>query len=206
MPLLPRIQAVLDVFEREGKTRGSNWHFSAAYLLARWGTGDMRAHARKVLEDAARSSGAFTAADGIRELHALSVPFTAELIRLAASRIPDTSDLKPCYSLSMAIGLQQLGEKDYGPMVDDAIRLGLPHVRLDAVRFLGSTEDLFNAPRLVKLLEDRTTWNGRVVADVALESLRDLTLQELPGDADWRGRHGSRSSAPSSVERCWKDG
>ncbi len=184
VPLLPRIQTILDNDARDRKARGGNWHIPAAYLLARWGTGDLRAHGRQVLEDTARSNVAFyNAIDAIRQLHALRDPVTAELIRLTAPRVPETNDLRPSYLLSMAIGLQQLGEKDYGPLVDEAIKTGLPHVRIEATRFLGATEDLFNAPRLVTLLGDRTKWSGRVVSDVALESLRTLTLQELPADA-----------------------
>ena len=174
--------------ERDWTSRDGNWHIPAAYLLARWGTGETRSRGRQALEHVARSSRAFyTSIDAIRPLHALRDPYTAALIRLTAPRVPDTNDLKPSYLLRMAIGLQQLGEKDYGPLVDDAIRLGLPHVRLEAVQFLGSTEDLFHVPQLVKLLEDRTAWSGRVVADVALESLRQLTLQDLPADgAAWQ--------------------
>jgi hypothetical protein len=87
----------------------------------------------------------------------------------------------------MAIGLQQLGEKDYGPLIDEAIKTGLPHVRVEAAQFLGDTDDLFNVPRLVALLGDGTEWNGQSVAAIALQSLRQLTFQELPAESNaWR--------------------
>jgi HEAT repeat protein len=185
VPMLPRIQAILDNDAPERKARGGNWHFPAAYLLARWGTGDARARGRQVFEDTARSSVAFYDAIGaIRELHGLRDPATAGLIRLTAPRVPDSNDLRPSYLLSMAIVLQQLGEKDYGPLVDEAIKTGLPHVRVEAAQFLGATEDLFNVPRLVALLGDGTEWNGQRVAAIALQSLRQLTFQDLPPDSN----------------------
>jgi hypothetical protein len=185
VPMLPRIQTILDNDAPERKARDGNWHIPAAYLLARWGTGDVRAHGRRVFEDTARSSAAFyNAIDAIRELHGLRDPVTAELIRLTAPRVPDSNDLRPSYLLSMAIGLQQLGEKDYGPLVDAAIKTGLPHVRVEAAQFLGAAEDLFNVPRLVAILGDGTEWNGQSVAAIALQSLRQITFQDLPADSN----------------------
>jgi HEAT repeat protein len=185
VPMLPRIQTILDSDAPERKIRGGNWHMPAAYLLAKWGTGDARARGRQAFEDTARSSVAFyNAIDAIRELHGLRDPATAELIRLAAPRIPELNDQRPPYLLSMAIGLQQLGEKDYGPLVDEAIKTGLPRVRWEAARFLGATEDLFNVPRLVALLGDGTEWSGQVVSTIALQSLRQLTWQDLPADSN----------------------
>jgi len=183
--MLPRIQTILDSDAPERKIRGGNWHMPAAYLLARWGTGDARARGRQAFEDTARSSVAFyNAIDAIRELHGLRDPATAELIRLTAPRVPDSNDQRPSYLLSMAIGLQQLGEKDYGPLVDEASKTGLPRVRMEAARFLGATEDLFNVPRLVALLGDGTERNGQSVAAITLQSLRQLTFQDLPPDSN----------------------
>ena len=59
VPMLPRIQTILDNDAPEQKARGGNWHIPAAYLLARWGTGDARARGRQAFEDTARSSVAF---------------------------------------------------------------------------------------------------------------------------------------------------
>jgi hypothetical protein len=58
---------------------------------------------------------------------------------------------------------------------------------METARFIASTGDLSNVSRLLPLLDDRTEWNGRTVASVALESLRRLTIEKLPPDASlWR--------------------
>jgi hypothetical protein len=166
----------------------------AAFLLARWGRPSQRARGLQVLEDLARSAKQFyNSVDIIRQLYMLKAPATASLIRVTAPRVPPENDLKAAYLLSMAVALQQLGERDYGALVDEAIRAGRPVDRVDAATFLGRTEDLANVPRLIALMDDRTPWSGRIVGDEALDALRRLTLQDLPADRGgwnaWLGQH-----------------
>jgi HEAT repeat protein len=188
VPLLPRIERIMDrALERVDPDSPSSVR-PAAYLLARCGGSSENARGLQVLENLARSAKPFyNSIDVIRQLYVLKAPATASLIRLTAPRVPPDNDLKAAYLLSMAVALQQLGERDYGPLVDEAIRTGRPADRINAATFLGQTEDLANVPRLIALLDDRTPWSGHVVGDEALDALRRLTLQDLPGDSGgWR--------------------
>jgi HEAT repeat protein len=97
--------------------------------------------------------------------------------------VPSANELTGAYRLHLAIALYQLGESDYGPLLDDAIRTGRPTDRMEAATFLGETRDFTNVPRLIAMLSDRTSWSGRVVADVALDALRRLTFQDLAADS-----------------------
>ena len=53
---------------------------------------------------------------------------------------------------------------------------------MDAARSVASTGESSNAALLLPLLDDRTAWGRRTVAEVALESLRRLTMEQLPPD------------------------
>jgi hypothetical protein len=187
VPLLPRIEKALDRALTQGQTEGSSSVRPAAYLLARWGEPSQRVRGQQVLDDLARSSKQFyDSIDVIRQLYAAEASTTASLIRLTAPRVPANNDLRAAYLLSMAVALQDLGESDYGALVDEVIRTGRPVDRTDAATFLGQTEDLSNVPRLVAMLDDRTRWSGRVVADVALDALGRLTLADLSSRDEWR--------------------
>jgi hypothetical protein len=206
VPLLPRIEKVLDHAQTQQNPDTPSAVREAAYLLARWGGPVQRARGLRVLGDLARSSKEFYGSiDVIRDLYVLRAPDTAALIRLTAPRIPRGNDLRAGHLLGMAIALHRLGERDYGGLVDEAIRTGRPYDRIDTVTFLGQTEDLFNVPRLVAMLEDRTSWGSHVVGDVALEALRRLTLEDLPPDreawASWWARH--RDAEYGTVLERW---
>jgi hypothetical protein len=194
VPLLPRIERVMDRALQRADPDSSSCVRPAAVLLARWGRPSQRARGLQVLEDLARSAKQFyNSVEVIRQLYVLKAPATASLIRLTAPRVPPDNDLKAAYLLSMAVALQQIGERDYAALVDEAIRTGRPVDRIDAATFLGRTEDLANVPRLIALLDDRTPWSGRIVGDEALDALRRLTLQDLPADragwSAWLDRH-----------------
>jgi hypothetical protein len=194
VPLLPRIEHVMDRALQRVNPDSSSCVRPAAYLLARWGRPPQRARGLQVLEDLARSAKQFyNSVEIIRQLYLLQAPATASLIRETAPRVPPDKELTAAYLLSMAVALQQLGERDYGALVDEAIRTGRPVDRFDAATFLGRTEDLANVPRLIALLDDRTPWSGRIVGDEALDALRRLTLQDLPADRGgwnaWLGQH-----------------
>src|SRR5262249_23593565 len=127
VPLLPRIEKALDrELERQDPERSSVRY--AAYLLARWGGPSHRARGLQVLEEQARSARFFyDAIDVIRDLYALKAPATASLIRLTAPKVRRGDELSAAYLLSMAVALQRLGERDYGELVDEAIRTGRPY-------------------------------------------------------------------------------
>jgi len=204
VPLLPRIEKALDrELERQDPQRSSVRY--AAYLLARWGGPSHRARGLQVLEEQARFARFFyDAIEVIRDLYVLKAPSTASLIRLTAPRVTRGTELSAAYLLSMAVTLQRLGERDYGDLVDEAIRTGRPYDRIEAAAFLGQTGDLSNVPRLIAMLDDRAR-NGRVVGDVALEALRRLTLEDLPADRDawvgWSARH--RDAQYGAVLEKW---
>jgi len=64
---------------------------------------------------------------------------------------------------------------------------------MEAARFVASTGEVWHAALLLPLLADHTEFDGRTVAEVALESLQRLTLEQLPADSEelrsWLGRH-----------------
>jgi hypothetical protein len=72
------------------------------------------------------------------------------------------------YLLRMATALDQLGDARYADFVDLPLHDSRPFVRMDTARFIASTGDVSNVTRLLPLLDDRTEWNGRAVASVAL--------------------------------------
>jgi hypothetical protein len=188
VPQLPRLRKLMERALTEWKPQSHAPHRAAAYLLVRWGEGETRARGLQVLEELARANEPFYYnLESIRLLHALGVPETTSLIRRTASRVPDTNDLKGQYLLGMAIALHQLGDRDYAPLLSVALRDGRPYVRLDAARFVGSSAEISHVPLLLPLLDDHAEWNGRTVAQVALESLQRLTLEQLSTDPkSWR--------------------
>src|SRR5262249_38973980 len=129
---------------------------------------------------------------------------TAALIRLTAPRVRRGDELSAAYLLSMAVALQRLGERDYGELVDEAIKTRRPYDRNEAATLPGPTQDPPNVPRLVAMLDDRAR-DGRVVGDVALEALRRLTLEDLSADRDawaaWSARH--RDAQYGAVLEKW---
>jgi hypothetical protein len=172
----------------EWKPQSHAPHRAASYLLARWGEGETRARGVQVLEELARADEPFYYnLESIRLLHALRVPQTTSLIRRTAARVPDANDLKGQYLLSMAIALHQLGDRDYDAFLSVALRDARPYVRMDAARFVGSSAEISHVALLLPLLDDHADWNGRTVAQVALESLQRLTLQQIGTDStSWR--------------------
>lgn len=200
-PLLPRISQVMERGVRQWKPQSSGTQRPAAYLLARWGTGRARARGVQVLDDLARANGpSYYGLDAIRLLHALKAPQTAALIRLAAERVPDNDELKGDSLLMLATALHQLGDPGYAALLDIPLHDARPYGRIDAARFVASTGEIANAALLLPLLDDRTAWNRLTVAEVALESLQRLTMEQLPPDAGawqaWldRNRNASRRS------------
>ena len=188
VPQMPRVRQVMERALAEWKPQSPAPHRCAAYLLARWGDGETRARGLQVLEELARADEPFYYnLDSIRLLHALGAPETTRLIRRTTSRVPDSTDLKSQYLLSMAVALHQLGERDYAPLLSGSLRDERPHVRMDVARFIAASTVISHAGLLLPLLEDHTQWNGRTVAQVALESLERLTLEQLGADPkSWR--------------------
>jgi len=181
-PLIPRIRHVTERAVRQWKPGFTPAQRPAAYLLARWGTGEARARGMQVLEDLARAD------DWLATwlLNALPAPRAAALIRLAATTVRQ-GELRGATLLIMARRLHQLGDPGYVTLLDVPLHDGRPDVRMDTARFIASTGALSSAMLLVPLLDDRTPENGRTVATVAHESLQRLTLQQFPPDAKlWR--------------------
>jgi len=135
-------------------------------------------------------------------LGAFGAGFTwaAALIRLAAERVPANYELKGDSLLMLATALHQLGDPGYAALLDIPLHDGRPYGRMDAARFVASTGEIANAALLLPLLDDRTAWDRLTVAEVALESLQRLTMEQLPPDAGawqaWldRNRDASRRS------------
>lgn len=188
VPLLPRLGKLMERALTEWKPQSHAPHRAASYLLARWGEGETRAHGLQVLEQLAQADEPFYYnLESIRLLHALGIPETTSLIRRTASRVPDTNDLKGQYLLSMAIALHQLGDREYAPLISAALGDARPYVRMDAARFVASSAEISHVALLLPLLDDHAEWNGRTVAQVALESLQRLTLEQLGTDVkSWR--------------------
>lgn len=193
-PLLPRIRQLLESkFQRW--TISANWapQRPAAYLLARWGTGDTRARGLLALEALAQEPEPVDYASvSIRLLYALKAPQTAQLIRLTAPRVRD-GDLKGDVLLWMAVALRGLDAPDYADFLESPLRDSRPYMRMEAAGFIGSSGDVSLAARLVALLSDDSNWNGETVASVAHRALQRLTLERLPLDAtlwrDWLARN-----------------
>ncbi len=184
---LPRLHTIMERALAEWKIESPGAPRPAAYLLARWGTGETRARGLQVLDRFARSDPYYYGLESIRLLHTLRAPQTADLIRFVARKVDDNTGLKGEINLRLAIALHQLGDRDYAPLLSESLRDGRPVDRMEAARFAADTGDLSNVSVLLPLLDDRGEWDRRVVADVALESLRRLTLQDLPADAQaWR--------------------
>jgi hypothetical protein len=187
VPLLPRLQKLMERALIEWRPESAAPQHAAAYLLARWGASDVRARGLHVLEDLARDERFYYAQESIRLLHALRAPETASLIRAAAARVPDASDLKSQHLLSMANALHQLGDRDYASLLSVALRDVRPYVRMEAARFVASAGEVAHGLLLVPLLDDQAVWNGRTVAQVVVESLQRLTLEEFGANAEtWR--------------------
>jgi hypothetical protein len=195
VPLLPRLRQVME-------SAAAGWHprqspqpqRPAAYLLARWGRGDARARGLAALHDLASAKNSFhDSLEAIRLLHALQAPGTAALIRAASARVPDYGDLKGTYLLTLAIALHQLGDRDYSPLLTAALQDHRPDVRMDVAEFVARSGEIAHGALLLPLLNDGAELNQRTVADVAHESLRRLTLAQVPPDADvwrrWLARH-----------------
>jgi len=184
VPLLPRVRQVLERAAKEWKPQSPAPQRPAAYLLARWGTGDVQARGVQVLVQLAEADQPFYyAVESIRLLHALKAPETAPLIRTTAARVPDANDLRGQYLLMMATALHQLGDARYADLLDVPLHDSRPNVRMETARFIASTSDVSNITRLLPLLDDRAEWDGRTVAAVTLESLRRLTREELAPEA-----------------------
>jgi hypothetical protein len=162
-------------------------HLAAAYLLARWGEADDRGRALGVLVDMSRREDPEDYFPALRLLHALGASETGALIRLAASRLSGADQFRGQRLLGMAITLHQIGERDYTPLVAEALRDALPHVRLDAVRFVAESGDLALAPLLLPAVRDQTNWNGHTVGSIAVQSLERVTLERFGDDEErWR--------------------
>lgn len=188
VPRLPRLRTLMERELSGWKPQSQAPHRAAAYLLARWGDGETRARGHQVLVALARADEPFyDNLESVRLLHRLRHPETADLIRSTASDIPDASDMKAQYLLSLAIALHQLGDVVHAAFVAVALRDTRPHVRMDAARFIAASAEVRHGALLLPLLDDQATWNGRTVAHVAVESLRRLTLEQFDADpAPWR--------------------
>ena len=195
LPLLPRLRQVME-------SAAAGWHARqspqpqrpAAYLLARWGSGDARTRGLAALHDLASAKNPFhDSLEAIRLLHALKAPGTAALIRATSARVPDYGNLKGTYLLTLAIALHQLGDRDYSPLLTAALQDHRPDVRMDVADFVARSGEIAHGALLLPLLNDRVEWNQRTVAGVAHESLGRLTLAQVPPDADvwrrWLARH-----------------
>jgi hypothetical protein len=187
-PLLPRLERVLEQAVRRWTPGFPPPQRPAAYLLARWGEGSLRTLGLHTLDELARVEDFSQGLDAVRLLHALKAPQTPALIRLAAMRVPeDDSELRGHHFLTLAVALRQLRESEYADFLDIPLNDRRPDVRMDAARFVASTGAIPNAALLLPLLDDRTDWGGRTVAEVAHESLERLTVQELaPEEGLWR--------------------
>jgi hypothetical protein len=184
-PQLPRVRKLMERGIREWKPQGVALQRPAAYLLARWGAGEARARGLEVLDALARADEPFYRnLEAIRLLHDLRAPQTAELIRLAAAKVPDSNNLKPQYLLTMTAALYQVGDRNYGPLLASALGAAQPYVRMDALRFIAASGDLSNAPQILPLLEDRSAASGLIVGNIARDALRRLTLEQFDTDRD----------------------
>jgi HEAT repeat protein len=188
VPQLPRVRKLLERTAAEWKPESFVPHRPAAYLLARWGEGNDRARGLQALEDLARANEPYYYnLEAIRLLHALQAPATARLIRGLPEKIPDSTDTKNLYVLSLAIALHQLGDHDYVPLLTAALRDPRAHVRMDVARFVASSAEVSHGELLLPLVNDQAAWNGRTVAEVAIESLQRLTLERFGADSkSWR--------------------
>lgn len=199
VPLLPRVQQVMDRAIKAWKPQRPAPQRPAAYLLARWGTDEMQARGRQVLVDLAMADEPFyRQIESVRLLHALRAPETAALIRSIAGRVPVTDDLRGLYFLEMATALYQLGDRGYGDLVDVPLHDSRADVRMDAVRFLASTGDAASVMRIQPLLEDRAEWNRQSVASVAAQSLQRAS-------AEWKSRAASVADVPIGQATKWLD-
>jgi HEAT repeat protein len=188
VPQLPPLRKVMERAVLEWKPQAPAPQRPAAYLLARWGIGEARVRGLQVLEELARANEPFyNNLESIRLLHALGAPETASLIRRVAARVPDSSDLKGQYLLRMAIALHQLGDGGYASMLAVALGDPQPYVRMEAARFIALSGEISHVSSLIPLLDDQADWDRRTVAQVALESLQRLTLEQLgPDSLTWR--------------------
>ena len=205
-PVLPQVERALDRAMQHSPAQPPASAPSAAYLLARWGSPVQRTRGLQLMEDVARSASAY-GDEALARLYAVNAPAVAAFIRTAPN-LPLGNELAGSGRLRKAIALQQLGERDYGALVDDAIRIGRPTDRLEAIDFLGKTADLGNVQRLLALLDDRTKWGNKTIGEAAFPALWRLTFQDLPADRavwnDWYAKH--RDTEHATLERQWING
>jgi hypothetical protein len=205
-PRLPRIRQILTRAIEAPRRSDSGPEGPAAYLLARWGTADDRALGLRVLDDLARSRVSFDfPTSPIRLLYALDAPQTPSVIRDVARRMPGDNGQRESRLLQLARMLEQLGDRDYAPVLEVPLR-GKPDLRADVARFIATTGELTDASLLLPLLDDPDSEsNGKMVAAAALQALRDLTLEDLPLDAgawrDWVARNGRKTRAELVARR-----
>jgi HEAT repeat protein len=191
VPQLPRVRRLLERVRPFWTPESHTPDRMAAYLLARWGTGEVKARGLQVLQELAGANEPFYRnLLSIGLLHSLQDPNTSRLIRQIAAKVaeaPYMLDLKGQYALRLAIALHQRGDRDYASLLSVALSDSQAYTRIEAAQFVGASGELALAPMLLPLLDDQTAWNGRIVGQVALQSLQRLTLEQIGTDpAAWR--------------------
>lgn len=190
VPQLRRIERMLDEPVRQSLSDFPAPEVPAAYLLARWGAERMQERGLKVLQRIVRTSdpNSGVVMEAIWLLHALRAPDTGVLLQLIAANLDqDDRDYYEGRVLQLARALAQLGDPSYKDLLTIPLNGEQPHLRHETLKFLVLTGDFDNVPMMIDALDDVAEWDGRRVADVALESLRDLTMETLPLNAKlWR--------------------
>jgi HEAT repeat protein len=208
VPQLPRIAELLDRLLLTPPTESQSSKRLAAYLLARWGSGDMRQRGRDVLDQLARTPPRFyEAREAARFLHRLGASSAAVRLHEIVEKVPDTYDLKDQVILQLAIALYQLGDSSYVEMLDRLVHTAAPRGLVEAISFARTTGDPALVEPLIALLtndtetdrETITTVQGQTkhtrltIGDLALDTLRRLTFQALDSDPGgwraWRASH-----------------
>ena len=195
-PFLPRICALLREDRKHGQPQGVRPELPAAFILALWGSGEVKHAGIQVLRQLASTDEPFCFHDEpIRILALLEGKSAAELLK--ANLPPSGYELRDQLLVFTAQWLFRLGDAAYFETILPAFRSKDLEARQEAVRFAEGSHDLRFVPVLIPELGDSTP-NGvrtygedaheEAMADRALAALRHLTFQPLPRDsAAWEG-------------------
>ena len=218
-PLLPGIERIMERDAAAWIAERTAPHRPAAYLLARWARGEMRARGLAALTALARAEseyGDWTSAALLVRVDAASA---ADVLRDLGSRRAGPENMREQRLLRIAVALHQLGMSDYLQWLDAPLSSSSPDVVTAALEFVGRSGNLRLTDRAIALLSDMTPAGGervetidgktvrtrRRVRDAALDALRRLTFQDLPSDqARWLvWARGSAGATQSTLLHAW---
>ena len=218
-PLLPRIERIMERNAAGWIPERTAPHSPAAYLLARWARGRMRAQGLAALTGLARAEseyGDWTSAALLARVDAASA---AAVLRDLAPGRAGSEHARDERLLRIAVALHQLGKSDYPQWLDAPLSSSSPDVVTAALEFVARSGDLRLTDRAIALLDDMTPARGervetidgktvrtrRRVRDAALDALRRLTFQDLPAEQEsWRvWVRGSTGATQSMLLRAW---